>query len=236
MGLSKLQQIRSDGISFIDHRTGPYYDKYKYRARVNCNGVTLIWWCKTAEEIAIYAAKNKKRWHDADIPGVQRFFEWKMANANDKITRQCNVRVEGHIASVFSNDLNLLKTLESIGLTVDYTEVDSSIPIGVKYFVNEPKFKYRIHLKSKKVDDNFVARLNEFIDRYKDGDSRIVPCKSLLSWLSPSARYSSWLSWKHRFCSSSYFFDYNEESTLTLFMLYFDNIVSRRYKLEKRPD
>lgn len=236
MGLSKLQQIRSDGVGFIDHRTGPYYDKYKYRARVYCSGITLIWWCKKSSEIPALALKNKKRWLGADIPSIQQFFDWKLANATDKTTRQCNVRVEGNVASVFSNDLTLLKTLEAIGLEIDYTEVDSSIPVGIKYFVKEPKFKYRLHLKSKRVEDGFVDKLNEFVNRYKDSDSKIVPSKSLTSWLSPTNRLNRWASWRHRYCSSSYFFEYNEESTLTLFMLYFDNIVSKRYKLEKRPD
>jgi hypothetical protein len=236
MGLSKLQQIRSDGIGFIDHRVGPYYSKYNYRARLYCTGITLIWWAKTVEEIVTLAARNKKRYQYADVPSVQKFFEWKLANQGDKNNKNCNIRVEGNVASVFSNDLVLLKTLESIGCAVDFTEVDSTMPVGVKYFVNEPKFKYRIYLKSKRVEDVFVDKLNGFVTRYKDSDSKVVPSKALESWLSPSNRSRGWSTWRNRYCSSSYFFDYNEESTLTLFMLHFDNIVSKRYKLEKRPD
>lgn len=236
MGLSKLQQIRSDGIGFIDHRVGPYYSKYNYRARVYCKGITLIWWSKTVDEIVTLAAKSKKRWQHADIASVQKFFEWKLANQGEKNNRTCNIRVEGDVASVFSNDLDLLKTLESIGCVVDFTEVDSSMPVGIKYFVNDPKYKYRIYLKSKRVEDGFVEKMNEFISRYESSDSKVVPSKALASWLSPRNRLRSWSTWRHRYCSSSYFFDYNEESTLTLFMLHFDNIVSKRYKLEKRPD
>ena len=236
MALSKLAQTRSDGIGFIDHRVGPYYSKYNYRARLYCTGITLLWWCKSVEEIVTLAAKNKKRYQNADLPSVQKFFEWKLANQGEKNNRTCNIRVEGNVASVFSNDLDLLKTLESIGCVVDYTEVDSTIPIGIKYFVKEPTFKYRFYLKSKRVEDDFVQKLNEFVNRYKDSDSKIVPSNALASWLQPINRIRSWSSWKYRYCSSSYFLDYNEESMLSLFMLYFDNIVSKRYKLEKRPD
>jgi hypothetical protein len=196
----------------------------------------LLWWCKSVEEIVTLAAKNKKRYQNADLPSVQKFFEWKLANQGEKNNRTCNIRVEGNVASVFSNDLDLLKTLESIGCVVDYTEVDSTIPIGIKYFVKEPTFKYRFYLKSKRVEDDFVQKLNEFVNRYKDSDSKIVPSNALASWLQPINRIRSWSSWKYRYCSSSYFLDYNEESMLSLFMLYFDNIVSKRYKLEKRPD
>ena len=236
MALSKLAQTRSDGIGFIDHRVGPYYSKYNYRARLYCTGVTLLWWCKSVEEIVTLAAKNKKRYHNADLPSVQKFFEWKLANQGEKNNRTCNIRVEGNVASVFSNDLDLLKTLESIGCVVDFTEVDSTVPIGIKYFVKEPTFKYRFYLKSKRVEDDFVQKLNDFVNRYKDSDSKIVPSNALAGWLHPKNRLRSWSSWKYRYCSSSYFFDYNEESTLTLFMLHFDNIISKRYKLEKRPD
>jgi hypothetical protein len=58
----------------------------------------------------------------------------------------------------------------------------------------------------------------------------IVPSGALTRWLKSSS------TWQYRWCSSQYSIQYNEESTLTLFMLVFDGMVSRTLKLEKRPD
>jgi hypothetical protein len=149
------------------------------------------------------------------------FFSKKIATKKDKTA---TVRIEGETASVFSNDLNLLKTLENIGCHVDYTEVDDTIIVGVKYFVREPKYNYRIYLKSKRVNDEFRNKLQNFIKRYENTSTVIVPSGALTNWLSDDTNYvrGSWsYHWNKCYNSSNYFIDYNDESTLTLFSLIF---------------
>jgi hypothetical protein len=177
--------------------------------------------------------KYRARFH---CKGILDFYNWKVATKKDKTA---TVRIEGEIASVFSNDLDLLKTLELIGCHVDYTEVDDTIIAGIKYFVRDPKFKYRIYFKSKRVNEDFRTKLQNFIERYKDTDTVIVPSGSLTSWLKDDSNYvrGSWsYHWNKCYTSSNYFIDYNDESTLTLFSLMFSGMISKTYKLEKRPD
>ena len=234
MALSKLAQIRSDGIEYIDHRPSLYYSKYLYRARYYCKGITMLWFRKTEAEIDKQVGSNK-RWKDANVPAIKAFLNWKDANNDNYDKKLLTIRMEGNVASVFSNDLTMLKTLENLGVVVDFTIVDESIPQGTKYFARDPKHKYRLHLKSKRVADDFPDKLKAFIDRYKDTDTVIIPSRGLKDWVNPSDRRSMW-SWRARYCSSHYYIDYNDESVTTLFMLCFDGMVHRCYKLEKRPD
>ena len=241
MGLLQLTQKRSDGIDLIDHRSGLYYNKYKYRARVHCQGITLCYWCNTDDEVDERISKHKVRWKHTDIDGVKRFLAWKNLNTPKKIKdKKITVRIEGNVAAIFSNDLDLLKTLDTLELNVDYTEVDDTIPNGIKYFKNEPDYKYRIYLKSKRVKDDFHQKLKEFVTKYKDTDNKFVPSPSLRQWLNIKTdnKMSMWGSnnWRLQYCSSHFFLDYNEESSLTLFSLIFQGSISRKFKLEKRPE
>ena len=242
MGLSKLQQKRSDGIDLIDHRGSLYYNKYQYRARVHCAGISLCWFCDDEKDVDERYNKHKARWKDANLESVKKFLAWKNLNTPAKVRakdKKMTLRIEGGTAAVFSNDLALLKTLDSLGLNVDYTEVDDTIPNGIKYFKNEPEYKYRIYLKSKRVKDDFHQKLKEFVDRYKDTDSKMVASPSLRQWLRIKADKSNiWggNNWRIQYCSSHYFLDYNEESSLTLFSLMFQGMISRKFKLEKQPD
>lgn len=241
MGLLQLTQKRNDGIGFIDSRSSLYYNKYRYRARVYCQGINLCWFCDTDAEMDERVKQHKVRWKHADLDGIKKYLAWKNVNAPKKTKdKKVTVRIEGNVASMFSNDLNLLKTLDSLGLQVDYTEVDDTIPEGVKYFKNEPDYKYRIYLKSKRVKDDFHQKLKEFVDRYKDTDSKMVPSPSLRQWLriKPDKHASMWggANWRLQYSSSHFFLNYNEESSLTLFSLIFQGEISRKFKLEKRPE
>jgi len=236
MALSRLATKRNDGIDFIDQRSSLYYNKFKYRARFYCKGITLAWFNYTEEEIIDKIEKFKNRFVGANSKHILEFYNWKVATKKNK---SATVRIEGETASVFSNDLDLLKTLESIGCPVDYTEVDDTIIVGIKHFIREPKYKYRIYLKSKRVSDDFRDKLHNFIERYTDTDTVIIPSSSLSKWLKDDSQYvrGSWsYNWNKCYTSANFFIDYNDESTLTLFSLIFSGMISKSYKLEKRPD
>lgn len=232
MALLKLPQIRNDGVEYIDNRSR-YYNKYMYRARVYCVGMYLSTWDYKKEDIEKRIKSNNRRLKDADADSIVRFSQWRKSQPKGK----CTVRIEGDVASVFSNDLNYLKTLESLRLEIDYTEIGDNIPLGVKQFVNEPKYKYRIHLKSKRIGEDFPNRLREMFDRYKGTGTKIAPSPSLKEWLNNRGAPSlgGWLAWKRTYCSSHYFIDYNDESFITIFVLTFGDMISRKYNLEKRP-
>lgn len=236
MALSQLPTKRSDGIGFIEQRASLYYNKFKYRARFHCRGVTLAWFSYSEQEMIDKIKRYSNRFAGANPKQIIEFFNWKQTAKKNK---SATVRIEGHIASVFSNDLDLLKTLEDIGCYVDYTEVDDTIISGVKHFVKQPKHNYRIYLKSRRVNEDFRTKLQNFIKRYEDTSTVIVPSGALTSWLKDDSQYQrgSWsYSWNKMWTSSNFFIDYNDESTLTLFSLMFSGMIAKSYKLEKRPD
>ncbi len=235
MALLKLKQKRNDGVSYIDNRGSLYYSKHRYRARVHATGVNVLWFAKDEKDLINRLKGHPKRFANADEGTLIKIFNW--INANPK--KKCNyaLRIESNVAAFFSNDLDFLKTLETTGAEIDYTEIDESIPEGTKYFVNEPKHKYRVYLKSKRMPEDFNEKLRDFFARYEKTDTKMSPSRALRDWIKPvPSNLTSWASWKRRYCSSSYFFDYDNESTLTLFMLVFDGIISKKFKLEKRPD
>jgi len=236
MALLQLTTKQSNGIGFIDNRSSLYYNKYNYRARFYCKGVTLAWFDYTEKELDDKINKYKKRFKGANSKHIHEFHLWK---ENARKAKTAITRIEGDVASVFSNDLNLLKTLEPIGCVVDYTEVDDTMIVGVKQFVKEPKYKYRIYLKGKRVTDDFRTKLSNFIKRYKNTDTIIVPSRALTEWLKDDNQYvkGSWsYTWHKNYASANHFIDYNDESTITLFSLVFSGMINKKYKLEKRPD
>ena len=232
MALSQLSQIRSDGIGFIDYRT-LYFNKYVYRARVHMVGAYLCSYSSKKEDFE-KRIKTNKSIKTANADDLVKFATFKKEMKKGLST----VRIEGNVASVFSNDLNYLKELQTLGFVVDYTEVQDNVPTGTKYFVEEPKFKYRIYLKSKRVPEEFSKRLQGMLDRYKGTATKILPSPSLKNWLTERGTPSlgGWLAWKRSYCSSHYFIDYNDESFITIFALTFDNMIYRKFKLEKRPE
>lgn len=236
MALSKLPQKLTDGIEYIDHRDSLYYNKYQYRARLYCTGINLCWYCKTPADVLKRAKKNPQRFAGADMSAISEFLLWSNKQDTSK-NKNCTIRIENNTAAIFSNDLAHLKTLEALGCKIDYTSVDNTIPQGTKYFVAKPTYKFRFYLKTKYVDSNFSEKLSAFITRYENTASKLVPSKSLVSWLHENDNARSGMnSWRSRYCSSHYYIDYSEESMLTLFTLMFDGMISKRFKLEKRPD
>lgn len=236
MALLKLPQTRSDGIQYIDHRS-LYYNKYRYRARFHCLGIYLATWNLTKKDLESRISNNKYKFKNANASIIKKFIDWKNTQVKGK-DRINIIRLENNTASVFSNDLNNLKTLESLGCVIEYTEIDDNIPVGIKYFVNEPKYKHRIYLKSKRVSEDFITKLKNMFDRYKGTETKIVPSESLQNWLNDRGTPSlgGWLAWKRSYCSSHFFIDYNDESFITIFALTFDSMISKKYKLEKRPE
>jgi hypothetical protein len=220
-------------IDLIDYRSTLYYGKYNYRARLRLNGIRRTSFAKDIEDYKkkLHGSNFKIDISAIDLMGIEKYLIWRDTYATGK-NKQVTIRIEGETAGIFSNDLQLLKTLDNIG-TVDYTEIDNSIPTGVKYFTNDPKYNYRIYLKSKKVDEKFKEDLKRFIDRYKDSNTVIVPSNALNDWLSGNKRKYYWFG---SYCSSHYFIDYNDDSTNSLIGIMFGNMIKSRFKLEKRPE
>ena len=220
----------------IDNRETLYYGKYRYRARLKLYGLNRTYNAKSILDVIERIRKYSRLKDDEiDVDSLERFIQWrnKYASPDNISEKQAMIRIESMTAGVFSNDLELLQTLEFIAGAdcVDYTEVDTSVPTGIKYFVKKPQYNYRLYLKSKRVNEKFVSELSRFIDRYKDTDTVIVPSEALTKWLKGNVKH-----WLYRYCSGHYYIEYNDESTHSLMGLMFGDMIRCRFKLEKRPD
>jgi hypothetical protein len=240
MGL--LRSVKDvPNIDFYEYKENNFYNNYRYRAKFTIDGLGFTAYVKTPDELIRRLNATGYRKVRVDIKAIvmekinelNNFIEWRNAN---KKPGSVTFRLEGDTVSVYSNDLDLLLTLKDLGLVnVQMTEVKLEQFAGTKYYVNEPKHKYRIYLRGASIKDTtFVQDLHDTIKRTKE----LVPSKSLKDWLAvyikrPIAAQNSW---SYRWASSSHSIDYDSESTLSYLMLMYGHMLGKRYKLEKRPE
>ena len=228
------------GIDFYEYRDSEFYNKYVYRARLKLEGIRFTWFAKTPDELRDRV--TSKKFSQQDLPVITEnlealcnFIDWRNQRKKDK---KATVRNEYHTAAVFSNDLTLLQEIKNIGqdLAVDFTEVQTAQYAGIKHFVGEPKHKFRIYLKSKRIKDKstFLQDFNDLLER----SEHLHPSPALNMWLKDAIndKHSNYSYWRYAFTSSSHFIDYDDESTLSYLALMYDGMLGKKYKLEKRPD
>lgn len=239
MGLLKSVDNVS-GIDYYEYRDGQYYNKYEYRMRVEIPCVRYTWWCKTEDDLVAKIAGKVKRYgtikkedrnsvlvHQEALKIVIRLQQ------DRKKSKDLGLRIEGKTVALFSNDLSKLQDIASQfgpSYTPNYTQVQTSQYAGVKHFVNDPPHKYRVYLRSKRVEDNFHNELRDTISR----QPQLHASNALISWMNRANK--RWGIWNFRWTSAAHFIDYDDESTLSYLALMHGEILGKKYKLEKRPD
>ena len=239
MGLLKLATDTS-GIDFYDYRDSDYYGKYKYRVRFSIEGVRYAMYEKNFDGLMkrYNLLSGWKKIKDLDRPIVTENLEalGKFIDFRNmlKETNTGLVRIESSKISIFSNDLALLKTSETIkeDIFYDYTEVQTNNFVGIKSFVKDPKHKYRVYLRSKLIQEIFVTQLDDLLKRSKE----LYPSPSLKYWLQGYNNTAPSWSWRYRYTNCNHFIDYDDESTLSYLALMHGEFLGKRYKLEKRPE
>ena len=231
------------GIDFYEYRDSDYYNKYEYRARFNLVGVRYTWYIKSnIQELidrldapAVGLSYNRISYERddvrANISKLEKFIHWR----NDvKKKKTSSIRIESNTVAVFSNDLSELHDIVNHipGIEIDYTHVQKSAFIGVKHFVRSPKYKFRVYLKSKRVEGPFAVDLHEMFKK----NTQIHPSPALKHWANGSALPGTQHSWRYRYSNASHFMDYDNESVLSYLALLYGDMLGKRYKLEKRPD
>ena len=228
------------GVDFIEHRDSDYYNKYEYRARFYLVGVRYTWYLKDSIQDLLNRLDGPPDYYNRltydrdeireNIPKLEAFLNWRNIIKKKK---NSTVRIENNTVAVFSNDLQELHNIKNNipGIELDYTKVEKSNFIGVKYFVRQPKHNYRVYLKSKRVEGAFAESLHKLFKKSKD----LYPCPSLKQWAKGSVS-SKQISWRYRYSSSTHFIDYDNESVLSYLALLHGDMLGKRYKLEKRPD
>jgi len=229
------------GIDFHDYRDSSYYSKYLYRLRLSIPGVRYAWYSDIETLKLRLAGKSKlysklrddaKKEITENLVPIERLITFRAAAKKDK---NIGLRSEGDTIAVFSNDLQYLQDIKSqytndVNVVTDMTEVITSNLVGIKHFVNKPKFNYRVYLKSKRAPDGFKEELKKFLDKNK---KTLSSSPAMSKWVREKTVINYW--WGN-YMSSHYFIDYNEESTLSYLALLYGDMLGKRYKLEKRPE
>ena len=228
------------GVDQYEYRDHLYYNKYDYKLRLEVPCCHYTYWCGCPEDLDAKLTGKSKGWGNVkgkdiktvteNLPALKEVIKLKLQSKKNK---NFSLRLEGDVLAVFSNDINLYDDIKNnIGqkYVIDCTQAQTAGYSGVKYFVNEPKHKFRVYLRSKRVDDNFHIELREMFKTQK----KLYPSFALRRWVSSdSKRYGIWY---FRWASSAHYIDYDDESTLSYLALMHGSILGKKYKLEKRPD
>jgi len=238
MGLLKLADDNPD-VDFYEYRDQHYYNKYEYRARFNLVGVRYTWYIKSdiqelVERLEAPVTSYHRLAYERDevrenLTILASFLKWR----NElKEKKNSTIRIEHNTVGVFSNDLQELKNITTSipGIEVDYTQAQISNYIGIKHFMRKPKHKFRIYLKSRRVEGTFAEDLHTMFKKNKS----LHPSPALKHWAKGSSGNQN--SWRYRFSNASHFIDYDDESVLSYLALLHGDMLGKRYKLEKRPD
>ena len=208
--------------------------------RVHIPCVRYTWYCKKPEHLDSKISGNYSSYGNVRKEDLQTVTDNLTAlkaivqiQIDRKKTKTIGLRIESNIVAIFSNSLSELKALENVignQYDYDYTQVQTSEYAGIKHFVNEPTHKYRVYLKTKRVEDNFHIELRDTMQRMKT----LYPSPALKRWLANDGKRFG--IWYFRWASSAHFIDYDDESTLSYLALMHGEVLGKKYKLEKRPD
>lgn len=239
MGLLKLAD-NTPGVNFYEYRDNLYYNIYEFRMRVNIPCVRYVWWCKTIADLDDKIAGKTRKYGTIRKDDVSEVIIHQEAlktlitlQSSRKKTKDIGLRIEGETVAIFSNDLSKLQDIEKelgTNYKFDYTQVQTSQYAGIKHFVDDPKHKYRVYLRSKRVEDTFLTELKSTIDRQPS----LYPSQALKRWMERDNK--RWGIWHFRWTSAAHFIDYDDESTLSYLALMHGDVLGKKYKLEKRPE
>ena len=228
----------SPGVDLQEYRDELYYSQYQYRCRITIPHFRRAQYYSPDEFEQMVLGNSKKfirlKQDERDtlaqhLPSIKKVLQYRIDSKKNKASK---VRGEYDTISIFSNDLQSLHdNFDNLtDACVDFTEVITTGYSGVKTFANEPKHKYRIYFKSKRIPEDFKDGLKKILTT----NTQLRPSPALKMWLDQKED-SQWY-WNFRYMSSSYFIDYNDESYLSYLALMYDGMLGRKYKLEKRAD
>jgi hypothetical protein len=219
-----------------EKRTALYFNKYTYRAKCNVRGAGYTYFTSSLEEFKEKMERRARNgyavsvmlndWRVAvdeiDYEQLKKYYEWR-DNTDDDLYL---ARIQGNQISFFSNDLELLKTLSALDPKVRFSKTELQTD-NILYFKKEPKHKFRTFFRGKKSPENFKADLETFVQSYGHLVS-ISP--ALIRALEDPKKY-----YHIKYMHSSYYIDYDTESTQSILNLFFSSMLGKTYSLAKQP-
>lgn len=215
---------------WIDCRERLYWNKFTYKARISLpNGARLrpddILATFISRMDYYYRSERSKKFIK-DNPGIyERYYAWRQSVPKDV---QMAVRSEAGQTTFFCNDLELLKTLRTVHdslITTKVVVVTAARIMGIKFFRTQPKHKYRIYMRSKRVETAEYTKFTAFLREHSD--------KFTMSPAMKTSLYDHRNGYRTRWMSGAYFIDYDVRSLESWLHLMWDDMLGKHYELKQ---
>lgn len=220
----------------IEKRNKLYFNKFKYRAVCKIQGAAYTYYTPDLETfvermeklrddrprygVRIFKDDWNEYWDEVNLEQISAYITWRNTVSKDKVL----YRIQGDAVSFFSNELSLLKSLDSIDPKVTFTEAACYEP-NMLYFKRKPKYNFRTYFKGKRMPKDFSDNVRTLRDMYKS----LNFSKGLFN----SLFHNNWHA--YRYMHGSFFVEYNDEQMLTVLSMWFPDMLAKTYTLAKEP-
>ena len=215
----------------VESRLNLYYGKYKYRVVVKEPGLWYLPKLNTIDEfknaVKKHGFSNQRLYKTLTDDHYARIEKILAYLKNFKSSFDGSFRTESNTISFFTNDDNILTSLDSIMESIKSVTQAMPMPTGIKY-MRDPEHSYRVYLKNKREPIEIKSELFDYIQRTPD----VHGSKSLMCYLTMVPKYAYLGS--YTYLHSSYFIDYDDPKTLMMMHILFPGIIGKTYKLEKK--
>jgi hypothetical protein len=157
---------------------------------------------------------------------IEKNLDFKLRFGENKIT-------------IYANDFTVFELLltelkyskDDTIISYNYSEPMTNYERGVVY-QKEPKRKFRIYMKSKIYTTEEREKLYDYLSRYD-----ITMSPSMIKWVTgktSTQHFSGMQNYNLMYSWDNYFFDFDQESLITLLSLKFDNLIRKVCTIQKR--
>lgn len=234
-----------------EHRSCPYQGKYLYKAEFNLPGARKTAYNRNIDDFlaAVHRAREEAESY-IYLRRARMELEWINNINHDQIERFLQLRDEfkkhrnsGIPISVkvnhYSDTVRVLADDPGYFIPLSYSgfndlKIFKSLHEGnreVMWFNSKPKTKYRLYLKSKRVNVGVREHINSIIEHGED----LYPSEALKWWLDMKLRSNN--PYQYYWISSNFNIGFNHEATYTLLQLSLESgIIGKYYELRQRGE
>jgi hypothetical protein len=225
-----------------------YHDKFKYKMSIWIKGINHF---RTTKSIYEYSQKvdeyyiNRMYYNDINsivsdanlLKPIENLIVWRSSIIEKNL--DFKLRFGENKITVYSNDFTVFELLltelkyskDDNIISCNYSEPMTNYERGVIY-QKEPKRKFRIYMKGMLYTTEQREKLYEYLSRYD-----ITMSPSMTKWITGKASsqiFAGFQNYNLMYSWDNYFFDFDQESLITLLSLKFDNLIRKVCTIQKR--
>lgn len=225
-----------------------YHDKFKYKMSIWIKGIHFF---RTTKSIYEYSQRvddyyiNRMYYNDINsivsdstlLKPIKNLIVWRSSIIERNL--DFKLRFGENKITIYANDFTLFELLltelkyskDDTIISYNYSEPMMNYEKGIIY-QKEPKRKFRIYMKSMSYTTEQREKLYEYLSRYD-----ITMSSSMKKWIigkSSSQIFAGFQNYNLMYAWDNYFFDFDQESLITLLSLKFDNLIRKVCTIQKR--